>query len=90
MLVADICIPSAYIKVSHRTLLFWNMGSIYTDWSDFYTRFLLSSHSPGKIAWIGSLQLMMPFFLGAVSGKLFDAGHFHVLEVSGGIIFTLS
>jgi hypothetical protein len=33
---------------------------------------------------------MMPFLLGAVSGKLFDAGYFHVLEISGGIIFTLS
>lgn len=89
MLVADICIHSASIKVSYCTVS-GRMGSIYTDWSDFYTRILLSSHSPGKIAWIGSLQLMMPFLLGAVSGKLFDAGYFHILEISGGTVFTLS
>ncbi|KJA25035.1 hypothetical protein HYPSUDRAFT_53283 [Hypholoma sublateritium FD-334 SS-4] len=58
--------------------------------TDYYTRFLLSSHTPGNIAWIGSVQLMMPFLLGAVSGKLFDSGYFHVLEISGAIVFTVS
>ncbi|KAJ7468149.1 hypothetical protein FB451DRAFT_1177774 [Mycena latifolia] len=40
--------------------------------------------------WIGSFQLMMPFALGLVSGKLFDKGHFYALEITGGLIFTLS
>ncbi|KAJ6493615.1 MFS general substrate transporter [Mycena vitilis] len=33
---------------------------------------------------------MMPFALGVVSGKLFDSGYFHVVEIAGGIIFTFS
>jgi hypothetical protein len=33
---------------------------------------------------------MMPFALGIVSGKLFDNGYFHLLQITGGIIFTVS
>jgi uncharacterized membrane protein len=33
---------------------------------------------------------MMPFALGIVSGKLFDNGYFHLVEIVGGIIFTFS
>jgi len=33
---------------------------------------------------------MMPFFLGIVSGKLFDAGHFHSLEIAGCTLFVFS
>ncbi|KAJ7760057.1 MFS general substrate transporter [Mycena maculata] len=40
--------------------------------------------------WIGSFQLMMPFALGIVSGKLFDGGHFHAVEIAGGTLFTFS
>lgn len=58
--------------------------------TDYYTRILLSSHTPSAIAWIGSVQLMLPFFFGAVAGKLFDAGYFHALEFTGAIILTIS
>jgi hypothetical protein len=40
--------------------------------------------------WIGSFQLMMPFALGVVSGKLFDSGYFHLVEIFGGVVFTIS
>jgi hypothetical protein len=33
---------------------------------------------------------MMPFLVGVVSGKLFDNGHFHFVEISGALIFTFS
>ena len=33
---------------------------------------------------------MMPFALGLVSGKLFDAGYFHHLIFMGSVIFTFS
>jgi len=32
---------------------------------------------------------MMPFLLGVGSGKLFDAGYFHAVEISGSIIFVV-
>ncbi|KAF9471158.1 MFS general substrate transporter [Pholiota conissans] len=57
---------------------------------DYYTRIFLSNSSPSRISWIGSLQLTMPYFLGAVSGKLFDAGYFHTVEILGSTLFTFS
>ncbi|KAF8963174.1 MFS general substrate transporter [Flammula alnicola] len=73
-------------------IFFGTLGYLYSFgvYQDYYTRILLSHHSPSKIAWIGSIQLMMPFFLGAVSGKLFDAGYFRALEIIGGTIITAS
>ncbi|KAJ7779715.1 MFS general substrate transporter [Mycena metata] len=40
--------------------------------------------------WIGSLQSMTPFALGIISGKLFDEGYFHALEIFGGMTFIFS
>ncbi|KAJ7673504.1 major facilitator superfamily domain-containing protein, partial [Mycena rosella] len=34
--------------------------------------------------------LMSPFILGGISGKLFDSGHFHAIEIVGGAIFIFS
>ncbi|KAF8071740.1 MFS general substrate transporter [Lyophyllum atratum] len=59
-------------------------------YQDFYTRSFLSNNTPSRISWIGSFQFAMPFAFGIVSGKLFDAGHFHVLVATGSIIFSLS
>jgi cytochrome bd-type quinol oxidase subunit 2 len=33
---------------------------------------------------------MMPFALGIVSGKLFDGGYFHAVEIAGGALFSFS
>jgi MFS family permease len=73
-------------------ILFATFGYLYSFgvYQDYYTRIFLSSHSASKIDWIGSIQLTMPFFMGILSGKLFDAGHFHRLEILGGTIFTFS
>ncbi|KDR74779.1 hypothetical protein GALMADRAFT_141116 [Galerina marginata CBS 339.88] len=80
-------------------VLFATVGYVYSfgvyqvstkPLKDFYTRFYLSEHSPSKIAWIGSLQIMMPFACGIVSGKLFDAGYFHALQIAGAVIFSAS
>ncbi|KAF8148395.1 MFS general substrate transporter [Crassisporium funariophilum] len=73
-------------------VLFATFGYLYSFgvYQDYYTRHFLSDHSPSKIAWIGSFQLMMPFALGIVSGKLFDAGHFHAVLIFGSTIFTFS
>ncbi|KAJ7666110.1 MFS general substrate transporter [Mycena polygramma] len=58
--------------------------------TDYYVLEYLTNHSPSSIAWIGSFQLMMPFALGVVSGKLFDNGHFHLVQIVGGVLFTFS
>lgn len=71
---------------------FSTFGYVYSYgvYQDYYTRIFLKNHSPSSIAWIGSIQLMMPLALGLVSGKLFDAGYFHHLIFSGSVIFTTS
>jgi hypothetical protein len=33
---------------------------------------------------------MMPFALGLVTGKLFDAGYFYAVEIFGSVSFVLS
>ncbi|KAF7315044.1 hypothetical protein MIND_00018600 [Mycena indigotica] len=72
--------------------LFSTFGFAFTFgvYEDYYVRFYLRNHTPSSIAWIGSFQLMMPFFCGPVAGKIFDDGGFHALEITGGVIFTLS
>ncbi|KAJ7213839.1 MFS general substrate transporter [Mycena pura] len=73
-------------------VLFATFGYLYSYgvYQDFYTREYLTNHTPSSIAWIGSFQLMMPFLIGVVSGKLFDSGKFHVVEISGALIFVFS
>jgi len=73
-------------------VLFATFGYLYSFgvYQDYYTRIFLSNHSPSKIGWIGSFQLMMPFAFGIVSGKLFDAGYFRVVETLGSALFVVS
>ncbi|KAJ7481014.1 MFS general substrate transporter [Mycena galericulata] len=73
-------------------VLFSTFGYLYSFgvYEDFYVLEFLTNCSPSSIAWIGSFQLMMPFALGIVSGKFFDRGYFHVLEIAGGVLFTFS
>ncbi|KAJ7250770.1 MFS general substrate transporter [Mycena rebaudengoi] len=72
--------------------MFATLGYLYSFgvYEEFYAAKYLTNHTPSSIAWIGSFQLMMPFALGVVSGKLFDNGHFHAVEISGGAIFVFS
>ncbi|KAJ7359414.1 MFS general substrate transporter [Mycena albidolilacea] len=73
-------------------VLFSTFGYLYSFgvYETFYSLEYLTNHTPSSIAWIGSFQLMMPFALGIVSGKLFDNGYFHLLQITGGIIFVVS
>ncbi|KAJ7216866.1 major facilitator superfamily domain-containing protein [Mycena haematopus] len=73
-------------------VLFATFGYSFTFgvYEDYYVRVFLTNHTPSSIAWIGSFQIMMPFLLGPVAGKIFDEGGFHALQISGGLIFTFS
>ncbi|KAF7297898.1 hypothetical protein HMN09_01010600 [Mycena chlorophos] len=84
---------TAWVTVAGAWLcLFSTFGFAFTFgvYEDYYVRVYLTDHSPSSIAWIGSFQLMMPFFCGPLAGKLFDMGYFHEVEIVGGIIFTIS
>ncbi|KAJ7274249.1 major facilitator superfamily domain-containing protein [Mycena rebaudengoi] len=73
-------------------VLFSTFGYMYSYgvYQDFYTREYLTNHTPSSISWIGSFQIMMPFLVGVVSGKLFDNGKFHLVEITGAVIFSFS
>ncbi|EIN08528.1 MFS general substrate transporter [Punctularia strigosozonata HHB-11173 SS5] len=83
----------AWLTVAGASLtLFATFGYLYSFgvYQDYYTRIYLVNRSPSVISWIGSTQLMFPFLLGLVSGKLFDEGYFHHLIAAGSILFTFS
>ncbi|KAJ7983178.1 MFS general substrate transporter [Mycena polygramma] len=73
-------------------IMFATVGYVYSFgvYEDFYALEYLTNHTPSSIAWIGSFQLMAPFALGIVSGKLFDDGHFHAVHIFGGAVFIFS
>ncbi|KAJ6470657.1 major facilitator superfamily domain-containing protein [Mycena vitilis] len=84
---------TAWMTVAGAWLvLFSTFGYLYSFgvYENYYVLEYLTNHSPSSIAWIGSFQLMMPFALGVVSGKLFDNGHFHLVQIVGGVLFTFS
>ncbi|KAF7360295.1 MFS general substrate transporter [Mycena venus] len=84
---------TAWMTVAGAWLvLFSTFGYLFSFgvYETFYALEYLTNHTPSSIAWIGSFQLMMPFALGIVSGKLFDSGYFHWLQIIGGFIFTFS
>ncbi|OBZ66964.1 Riboflavin transporter MCH5 [Grifola frondosa] len=54
----------------------------------FYT--LEGTSSASNISWIGSVQLCLIFLMGLPSGKLFDAGYFHHLQIGGMLLLVFS
>ena len=44
---------------------------------------------PSSFRWMGSAQLAIPFAVGIIVGKLFDAGHIRSVMVFGSVLFTL-
>ncbi|GJJ08890.1 hypothetical protein Clacol_003110 [Clathrus columnatus] len=73
-------------------LVFISQGAVYAFgvYQDYYTRVFLNEHNPSTIAWIGSMQLFLLFFLGLPVGKLFDEGYFNHLIGIGSVIYLFS
>ncbi|TID15347.1 hypothetical protein E2P81_ATG08410 [Venturia nashicola] len=76
----------------------WGLIVSYGTFQAYYTNGGIKDQtSPSTIAWIGSLQVFVFLFCGALSGKFFDAGHFRrmlfigiVLVVFGLMMTSLS
>lgn len=70
-------------------VLFSSLGYLYSwgVYQDYYTRIYLPSYSSSSIAWMGSLQLALPFLLGLPAGRLFDAGYVHSVIRTGSVLF---
>lgn len=59
-------------------------------YQDYYTRTFLTKYTASDISWIGSFQLAMQYFPGVLVGRVFDAGYFHHLCISGSIFYVFS
>lgn len=72
-------------------MVFNTWGTIITfgDYQAYYERGTLFTESSANISWIGSIQSLMVFLIGAVIGPLYDRGYLKLLLVVGsfGIVF---
>ncbi|KAG1774795.1 hypothetical protein EV702DRAFT_469633 [Suillus placidus] len=58
------------------------LTSSYGVFQDFYTQTYLTNSTPSAIAWIGSVNALLIFSVGLVSGRLLDRGAFyHVMKI---------
>ncbi|KAI8986291.1 MFS general substrate transporter [Trametes punicea] len=70
--------------------LFCSFGQLnsFGTFQTWYAEHQLSHFAPSSIAWIGSLQLWVFFFLGAFIGRLFDAYGPRLLLLFGSLILV--
>ncbi|EMD35761.1 hypothetical protein CERSUDRAFT_138483 [Gelatoporia subvermispora B] len=59
-------------------------------YQDYYTRIYLNNTTPSAVSWIGSFQFFVPLVIGMFAGHLFDIGYFHVMMITGSVLFTFS
>ncbi|KAF9870444.1 major facilitator superfamily transporter [Colletotrichum karsti] len=65
----------------------WGIVNSYGVFQPYYTTTL--SRPPSDIAWIGSFEVFLLFFIGAFAGRLTDAGYFRPLFISGFLLVVL-
>jgi len=81
----------AWLTVAGSWLvLFCGFGysNAFVVYQDYFTRIYLSNRTPSDISWIGSVQLMLLFSMGLVTGRLFDRGYFHALMITGSALYV--
>ncbi|KAG9077914.1 hypothetical protein FS749_010160 [Ceratobasidium sp. UAMH 11750] len=71
-------------------VLFCTFGYVnaFGVFEDYYSREYMTNKTSSEIAWVGSTQLCLQFAMGLVSGKLFDAGYFHLTIGAGSFLYT--
>ncbi|KAK5997601.1 MFS-type transporter dbaD [Cladobotryum mycophilum] len=67
----------------------WGTITTFGDYQAYYEKGTLFHQSSSNIAWIGSIQSLMVFAVGAFIGPIYDRGHLKLLLVVGtfGIVF---
>lgn len=61
----------------------WGFTNSFGAFQTYLTDTLNSS--PSTISWIGSMQIFLLFFMGTISGRLTDSGHFRVVFFVGSL-----
>ncbi|KAI8689457.1 hypothetical protein NCS56_00209200 [Fusarium sp. Ph1] len=65
----------------------WGYSSSFGVFQTYYTAHL--DNPASQIAWIGSVQVSVTFFVGSFAGRLTDAGHFHITFAMGTLLTCL-
>ncbi|THV71416.1 MFS general substrate transporter [Aureobasidium pullulans] len=67
----------------------WGLVNAYGSFGTYYELGPLHGYPASTIAWIGSIQAYLMLFTGALTGPLFDAGHFRLLLIVGSSLIVL-
>ncbi|KAL2435293.1 MFS-type transporter [Exophiala dermatitidis] len=76
------------VAAAHVVVAFsWGLINSFGFFQTYYTQLLGVSSS--SVAWIGSIQIFLIFFVGVFSGSAFDAGHSLHLIVGSGCLLNI-
>jgi len=67
----------------------WGIINTFGSFQAYYETNLLASSSPSSISWIGSIQGFLLVLVGALTGPIYDAGHFRALLLTGSALLVL-
>ncbi|KAF5378130.1 hypothetical protein D9615_007571 [Tricholomella constricta] len=83
----------AWMTIAGGWLIYFcglGFSNAYGAFQDFYVRKFFTNKTPSEIAWIGSFEIALQFFLGIPVGIAFDAGYFHHLMIGGSLVYCFS
>ncbi|KAL2268021.1 hypothetical protein VTJ83DRAFT_2867 [Remersonia thermophila] len=74
----------AWVAVASTHLIVMNTWGMVSSFGVFQAHYTVSlSRPPSDISWIGSVQIFLLFFVGALAGRLTDAGYFRPVFLLG-------
>ncbi|OCK88046.1 monocarboxylate permease-like protein [Cenococcum geophilum 1.58] len=82
----------AWLQVAASFCIFlntWGIVNMYGVFQTYYTYNIAETSTNSAISWIGSIQVFLLCFIGTVIGPIYDAGHLHLLLVSGTFLTLL-
>ncbi|KAI9884896.1 MAG: hypothetical protein M1823_003303 [Watsoniomyces obsoletus] len=80
----------AWVQVLMSHLVVFNTWGYINSFGAFQTYYMKQlGHPPSDIAWVGSVQIFLLFFIGAFSGRATDAGFFHTTTSIGSVILVV-
>ncbi|KAG9247481.1 major facilitator superfamily domain-containing protein [Calycina marina] len=77
----------AWMQVFFGHLVIMNTWGFINSFGVFQTYYVTALGRPDSdIAWIGSIQVFLLFFIGTFTGRLTDSGYFHAVFITGSVI----
>ncbi|KAL8341378.1 hypothetical protein RB598_003360 [Gaeumannomyces tritici] len=75
---------NAWLAVLGSHLVVMNTWGLINSFGLFQTYYVgLLGRPPSEVAWIGSMQVFLIFFVGTLAGRLTDAGYFRAVFIMG-------